>query len=77
MKDKVIYYPRPFQVLFLRPDLKEPTYEQGIVYRYDIIAARDGETFTTRDVLECARWYNVDEDYAIVEGFEWVPLEIN
>ena len=42
MKDKVIYYPRPFQVLFLRPDLKEPTYEQGIVYRYDIIAARDG-----------------------------------
>lgn len=77
MEDKVIYYPHPFQVLFLRPDLKEPTYEQGIVYRDDIIAARDGEAFTIQSVLERARWYNVDEDYAIVEKFEWKSLDMD
>lgn len=73
----LIYYDRPYQVIFLRPDLKKPAYEKGIVFKHHVIAARDGEVFTTRQVLSCAKRLGVHEDYAIVESFEWVPLEIN
>lgn len=73
----LVYYSRPYQVVFLRPDLKPPLYEKGIAFKQHIIAARDGEVFTTRQVLFCAKRLGIDEDYAIVEGFEWVPMEIN
>lgn len=73
----LIYYDRPYQVVFLRPDLKIPLYEKGIAFKHHVIAARDGEVFTTRQVLFCAKRLGIDEDYAIVEGFEWVPLEIS
>lgn len=73
----LIYYDRPYQVIFLRPDLREPAYEKGIAFKQHIIAVRDGEVFTTRQVLFCAKRLGINEDYAIVEGFEWVPLEIN
>lgn len=71
------YYDKPFQVIFLRPDHIEPTYDKGIVYKNKIIAARDGEVFTTRQVLTCARRYGIDQDYAIVEKFEWKPLDMS
>lgn len=71
------YYDKPFQVIFLRPDHIEPTYDKGIVYKNEIIAARDGEVFTTRQVLACARRYGIDQDYAIVEKFEWKPLDMS
>jgi hypothetical protein len=73
----LIYYDRPYQVVFLRPDLEVPLYEKGIAFKYHVIAARDGEMFTTRQVLHCAKRYGVHEDYAIVESFDWVPLEVN
>ena len=68
------YYGEPFQVIFLRPDLIEPTYEKGIAYKNEIIAARDGEVFTTKRILNRARQCGVDCDYAIVEAFGWKPL---
>ena len=71
------YYDKPFQVIFLRPDHIEPTYDKGIVYKNEIITARDGKVFTTRQVLACARRYGIDQDYAIVEKFEWKPLDMS
>ena len=70
-------YDKPFQVIFLRPDCIEPTYDKGIAYKNEIITARDGEVFTTRQVLACARRYGIDQDYAIVEKFEWKPLDMS
>lgn len=71
------YYDKPYQVVFLRPDLKIPLYEKGIAYKSNIISARDGEVFTVRKVLACARWCGIDWDYAIVEKFEWKPLDMD
>ncbi len=71
------YYGEPFQVIFLRPDLTVPLYEKGIAYKNEIIAARDGEVFTTKQVLNCARQYGIDYDYAIVEAFGWKPLDVD
>ena len=73
----LLFYEKPFQVIFIRPDCAQAKYEQGIAYKTSVIAARDGEVFTTRQIMACARKYGVDYDYAIVEAFEWVPLEIN
>lgn len=71
------YYNQPFQVIFLRPDFIEPTYEKGIAYKNEIIAVRDGEVFTTWQVLACARRCGIDWDYAVVEKFEWKPLDMD
>lgn len=71
------YYNKPFQVIFLRPDHMEPTYDKGIVYKGEIIAARDGEVFTIGQVLTCARCCGIDWDYAIVEKCEWKPLDMD
>lgn len=73
----LIYYDRPYQVIFLRPDLKKPAYEKGIAFKQHVIAARDGEYFTTRQILYCAKRLGVDEDYAIVESFNWVSFNID
>ena len=70
------YYEKPFQVIFLRPDYIKPTYDKGIAYKNEIITARDGEAFTTRQVLTRARRCGIDWDYAIVEKFEWKPLNM-
>lgn len=69
------FYEKPFQVIFVRPD-RAPVYEKGIVYKTNVIAARDGEVFTTRQIMACARKCGIDYDYAIVESFEWQPLDI-
>lgn len=71
------YYEQPFQVIFLRPDDTKPLYDKGIAYKGNIISARDGEAFTVRKVLACARRYGIDWDYAIVEKFEWKPLDMD
>lgn len=71
------YYDNPFQVIFLRPDCVEPIYDKGIAYKNRIITARDGKVFTSRQVLACARKCGVDCDYAIVESFEWKPLNMD
>ena len=71
------YYDKPFQVIFLRPDISIPTYEKGIVHQGVIIAARDGKTFSTKFVSDWARKNGVDMDYAIVEGIGWLPMEIS
>ena len=71
------YYDTPFQVIFLRPDIVEPTYEQGIAYKNEIIAARDGKVFTTLQAVVFARRCGIDGDYAIVEAFEWKPLDMS
>lgn len=76
-RQTVFYYDKPFQVIFLRPDCIEPTYDKGIAYKNEIISARDGEAFTTRQVMARARRCGVDWDYAIVERFGWKLLEIN
>lgn len=73
----LVYYSKPYQIIFLRPDLTVPVYEKGIVFKHHIIAASDGEVFTTRQVLRCAKRSGIDEDYAIVESFEWFPLDID
>ena len=72
-KDVPIYYEAPMQVIFYRPGA---AYEKGIVYHEKVIAARDGQVFSTKDVMRMARSCGVDEDYAIVESFEWLPIEI-
>ena len=71
------YYDKPFQVIFLRPDYMEPTYDKGIAYKNEIIVACDGEVFTTWQVLACARRCGIDWDYAIVESPEWKPLDMD
>lgn len=72
----IIYYNTPCQALFLRPDIEEPTYEQGIIYRHNIIAARDGKVFTTWQVLNFAHDHCIEDDYAIVEG-DWKPFSFS
>ena len=72
------YYEKPFQVIFLRDINGVPTYEKGIAFKNWIIAARDGEVFYIDNILFVAVYYfGIDEDYAIVEGMEWLPIEIN
>ena len=71
------YYDKPFQVIFLRPDCKEPTYDKGIAYKNRIISSREGDVFTMQQVLARARQCGVDCDYAIVEKFGWEPLDID
>ena len=72
IKDVPIYYEMPMQVIFVRAG----QYEKGIVYHETVIAARDGRVFSTKEIMRMARNYGVDEDYAIVESFEWLPIEI-
>jgi len=69
---QVPYYEHPYQVIFLRDGL----YEKGIVFHEWIVAARDGQTFSTKEIVQLARECGVDEDYAIVESFEWLPIDI-
>jgi hypothetical protein len=71
------YYEQPFQVIFLRPDDTKPLYDKGIAYKGNIISACDGEAFTVRKVLACARRCGIDWDYAIVESPEWKPLDMD
>ena len=71
------FYDKPYQVIFLREVDGAPAYEKGIVFHTWIVAARDGATFSTKKVIEYARRHGVEEDYAIVEGFEWLPFPIN
>lgn len=72
IKDVPIYYEMPMQVIFVRAG----QYEKGIVYHETVIAARDGRVFSTKEIMRMARACGVDEDYAIVESFEWLPIEI-
>ena len=72
LKDVPLYYEIPMQVIFIR----DGQYEKGIVYHETVIAARDGLAFSTKEIMWNARDYGVDEDYAIVESFEWLPIEI-
>ena len=72
IKDVPIYYETPMQVIFVRAG----QYEKGIVYHETVIAARDGQVFSTKEIMRMARNCGVDEDYAIVESFEWLPIEI-
>lgn len=72
IKDVPIYYEVPMQVIFVRAG----QYEKGIVYHETVIAARDGRVFSTKEIMRMARNCGVDEDYAIVESFEWLPIEI-
>lgn len=72
IKDVPIYYEMPMQVIFVRAG----QYEKGIVYHETVIAARDGQVFSTKEIMRMARSCGVDEDYAIVESFEWLPIEI-
>ena len=72
IKDVPIYYEMPMQVIFVRAG----QYEKGIVYHETVIAARDGRVFSTKEIMRMARNCGVDEDYAIVESFEWLPMEI-
>jgi len=72
LKDVPIYYEVPMQVIFVRGD----QYEKGIVYHETVIAARDGKVFSTKEIMRMARSCGVDEDYAIVESFEWLTVEI-
>lgn len=72
IKDVPIYYEMPMQVIFVRAG----QYEKGIVYHETVIAARDGAVFSTKEIMQMARRCGVDEDYAIVESFEWLPIEI-
>ena len=71
-KNTSLYYEVPMQVIFIRAT----AYEKGIVYHETVIAARDGKIFSTKEVMQMARKCGVDEDYAIVESFEWIPMEI-
>lgn len=71
------YYDKPFQVIFLRENGGIPTYEKGIVFQDFIIAARDGEVFSLNETIaNAARIYGIKADYAVIEGIEWVPIEI-
>ena len=72
-KDYPVYYEVPMQVIFLRPGAQ---YEKGIVYHEDVIAARDGQLFSTKSVIRSARKRGVEADYAIIESFEWLPIDI-
>ena len=72
IKDVPIYYEMPMQVIFVRAG----QYEKGIVYHETVISARDGKIFSTKEIMRMARSCGVDEDYAIVESFEWLPIEI-
>lgn len=69
---QALYYEHPYQVIFLR----EGAYEKGIAFHEWIVAARDGQYFSTKEIMQHARECGVDEDYAIVEAFEWLPIDI-
>lgn len=70
------FYEKPYQIIFIRPDCAQPTYEYGIVYETNVIAANDGAVFTTLQIMACARKYGIDYDYAIIEAFEWKPIDV-
>ena len=76
--DNPYYYEHAYQVIFLRPDCSfaAPQYEKGIVYHSHVIAARDGKTFSIKKIMKWARKCGVEPDYAIVESFDWIPVEI-
>ena len=71
-----VYFPKPYQVIFLRPDYKVPTYDKGIAFKDQVVAAHDGSAFSAKKLY----WYSaklvVDSDDAIGESLEWVPLQI-
>ena len=71
-----VYFPKPYQVIFLRPDHKVPTYDKGIAFKDQVVAAHDGSVFSAKKIYRYAAKHGVDSDYAIVESFEWVPLQI-
>ena len=71
------YYATPYQIIFLREINQRPVYRKGIVFRDWIIDATDGAYFKTKTILKLARKHCIDEDYAIVESFEWLPIKIN
>ena len=63
-----VYFPKPYQVIFLRPDYKVPTYDKGIAFK--------DQVFSAKKIYRYAAKHGVDSDDAIVESFEWVPLQI-
>ena len=71
-----VYFPKPYQVIFLRPDYKVPTYDKGIAFKDQVVAAHDGSVFSAKKIYRYAAKHGVDSDDAIVESFEWVPLQI-
>ena len=75
-KSDTYYYSHPYQVIFLREKDGKPTYRKGIVFHEWVIDAIDGSYFKTRAIVKLAHKYDIDEDYAIVESFDWVPLKI-
>ena len=71
-----IYYEAPMQVIYLRPSPRIPEYHKGIVFHEYIIDAALGAVFSTKSVMQYARKHGIDADYAIVESFDWLPIEI-
>lgn len=72
-----VFFPRPYQVIFLRPDKSKPTYDKGIAFKDQVVAAHDGSAFSAKKIYRYAAKHGVDSDDAIVESFEWVPLQIS
>jgi len=75
-KDVPIYYEAPMQVIYLRPSPRIPKYHKGIAFHEYIIDAALGAVFSTKSVMQYARKHGIDADYAIVESFDWLPIEI-
>jgi len=72
-----VYFPKPYQVIFLRPDRKAPTYDKGIAFKDQVVAAQDGSAFSAKKIYRYAAKHGVDSDDAIVESFGWQAFNID
>lgn len=76
MKSDITYYPTPFQVIYLSELNHKPTYRKGIAFHEWVVDAENGAYFKTKGIVRLARKHGVDEDYAIIESFDWVPIQL-
>lgn len=70
----IVFYSVPCQVIFLREMGGFPQLYKGVAYKESIVDCERGDAVSTEYVMACARKWSIDLDYAIVEDFEWKPL---
>ena len=71
-----VYYEKPYQVIFIREVDGKIVYHTGIGFHEWVVDGDDGAAFKTGEILVLARRFNIDEDYCLIESFEWGPIEV-
>lgn len=67
-----LYYDQPMQLRFRHPRVGSMI--NGIGFHEYILDIHRGEIFSTKEIIDAAALYDVEEDDAIIEWSDWAPL---